>query len=686
MRALLLIALPLAVGLQEPPRNGDGQKPEWFDFSIMDPETGERRARITGLGKGDPEKATAELTRVQVQFHTRPNQREPGQREPSHTLHLFANACRMENVGGEESAGKAIFKFSEGLRVLVDDEVRLWTLEGTFDLQKQVLKCPKTTHLVRFEWPPQLDLASALAFMDPQEMEWLRLFGAPEPYFELVGEEFEFDAAANVFTAGRKGRIRVTGNPGTALQSDKEKKTMARARSKDPTEIKCEGPLCLRSLGSVEPESWTTLHVTAQRDVVLERRSKESWARTTSDSASIYLSVPPRKQKGDARPLTATLSGRVRIDESRGFSTSADKLEWSHQDDIVRLTGAPHVEMREGRQKLVAREVLVDRWTGTVDFKGDIVATFLPESAATSGGSGGSMMTLKPGDLRVRTDPSGRPYSIYARKGVKITTPREASAADALEADGAEFEWDFNTGQGALRGTPFARIRQGTNLVVAPLVTFCGPSFDESIMVIKGPKLMKFFIEDKPPAVPGAQLSNAALGLGPLQLRPREPALHSSATLLEASLGLSGLQRIPGRGESVTDFVISCDGDAVVDQKSGFVKLVDRCSVRAQDSTLTADRLFVYLADNGKSFDRAVGLGNVRASQGSGPRDVSIRIEGETLEMRQDPVTDDKVVTVVGFPVGIGRMGADEFKFERMTYNLKTKEFSMNRPRGPFRF
>ncbi|HZL71797.1 MAG TPA: hypothetical protein VFC86_05010 [Planctomycetota bacterium] len=679
MRALPLIAAALLAGLQDEHRNGDSQKSEWFDFTITDPQTGERFARITGRGKGDHEKATAELTRVQVEFHTRPSQREP-----SHTIHLFANTCRMENVGGEESAGKAFFTFSDGLRVMVDDEVRLWTSEGTFDLQKQLLKCPKSTRLVRFMWPPQLDLASALAFMDPQEMDWLRLFGAPDPQFELAGEEFEFDAAANVFIAGRKGRIRVKGSPGEALLPGKDKKK-PRSPSKDPTELRCEGPLTLRSLGSPDPESWSTLHVTALRDVVIERRTKGTLARTQSDAASIYIGVPPRKQKGDARPQTAVLSGRVRIEESRGFSATADKLEWSHQDDIVRLTGAPLVELREGRQRLVAREVLVDRWTGTVDFKGDILATFLPDPTAPGADKDGAMMTLKPGDLRVRTDAAGRPFAVHARKGVKITTPRGASAADALEADGVEFEWDFNTGEGALRGSPFARIRQGTNLVVAPLVTFQGESFGESLMVIKGPKLMKFFIENKPPAVPDAKLANAALGLGSLQQRPREPALNSSASLLEGALGLAGLQRIPGRRESVTDFVISCDGDAVVDQKLGFVKLVDRCNVRAQDSTLTADRLFVYLADNGKSFDRAIGLGNVRASQGQGPRGVSIRIEGETLEMRQDPATGDKVVTVVGFPIGVGRLGSDEFKFHRMIYNLDTKEFSMNRPRVPFR-
>jgi hypothetical protein len=673
VRTLAVLLLPLLAGFQEP-RNGDSQKAEWFGFSIKDTETGEYRAQVTGLGKGDFEKGTAELTRVHVRYFIRPTQHEPG-----HRLSLFANTCVAEGIGREGSSGKEQFRFSNGLRVLIDDQDRLWTSEGTFDMHKQVLKCPKTTHLVRIPWPAKLDLPSTLAFMDPQELEWLRLFGAPQPEFELVGDEFEFDAASNVFTAGKKGRIRVTGRP--QLSPDQKP---SRKKSADPAELRCEGQLRLRSLGSIDPEAPTTLHITAEKDVVIERRTKETVTRVFCDSASIYLAVPPRKLKGDATPQAAVLKGNVRLEGDGGFSAAADRLEWNHHDDVFRLKGAPLVEVTQGRQRLVAREVLVDRWNRTVDFKGDIAATFMPARAAPGAERAGGMMTLTPGALQLKTDAAGRPYAVHASKGVRLSNP--LATGDALEADGTEFEWDFHTGEGALRGSPFARIRQGVNLVIAPLVTFRGDAFDESLMVIKGPKLIKFFIESKPPVNPNAALVDAALGLGALQQKPREPALNSSAVLLESSLGLAGLHRIAGRKDAVTDLVISCDGDAVFDQQSHFVKLVDRCLVRTQDSTLTADRLFVFLAENGKSFDRVIGLGSVRASQSQGPGGASFRIEGETLEMREDPAQGHRTVRVVGFPTGRGQWGSDDFTFGEMTYNLSDKTFSMTRPEIPLGF
>jgi hypothetical protein len=671
VRILAAVLISLLAGIQEP-RNGDSQRAEWFGFTIEDTETREERARVTGLGKADFEKGTAELARVHVRYFIRPSQGEPG-----HRLHLFANACKIEGIGREGSSGKEHFRFSDGLRVLIDDEDRLWTSEGTFDMQKQVLKCPKTTHLVRVRWPAKLDLASTLAFMDPQELNWLRLFGAPDPVFELVGDEFEFDATANVFTAGKKGRIRVAGSlrPG-----DKPSKR----DPADPAELRCEGQLRLRSLGAPDPDTPTTIHITAEKDVVIERRAKDIVTRTFCDSASIYVAVPPKKLKSEATPQAAVLKGNVRIEESRGFTATAGQLEWNHHDGCVRLKGAPLVEVNQGRQRLVARDVLVDRANGTVDFKGDIAATFMPDRRTPGAERAGGMMTLTPGALQLRIDSAGRPSSVYASKGVRLSNP--LSTGDALEADGTEFEWDFFTGEGALRGSPFARIRHGVNLVVAPLVTFRGDAFDESLMVIKGPKLIKFFIESKPPVHPGASLLDASLGLGSLQLKPREPTLNSSAVLLEASLGLAGLQRIQGRRDAVTDLVISCDGDAVFDQKSHFVKLVDRCFVRTQDSTLIADRLFVFLAESGRSFDRVIGLGNVRASQSQGPRGASFRIEGETLEMREDPVQGHRIVRVVGFPQGRGVMGSDDFTFEEMTYNLNDRTFSMSRPDFPLGF
>ena len=673
MLARLLIAIAAAAALQDA-----GGKDEPFDFRINDPETGEIRALFSGVGKFDHVAGTGTSRRMHATFYTKPTSREQ-----SHEIHMMSANCELEGLGQEGGSDKAMVRFSGGLRVTIDDEVRMWTPEGVLDVHKQTLKCPKTTHLVRFKWPEKLDLASALTFMDPQE-EWLRMFGAPEPLFEFVGEDFEFDAGANTFSAARKGRIRVVGRVGDALRPGTVSK---RPAPPDPTELRCDGPLRMRNLGSKDPEAWSTLHVTAEQSVIIEHRTKDAVTRTRSDAASIYLGVPPKKQKAEARAQGLVLKGAVNIQEASGFTATGDLLEWNHQDGIVRLIGAPRVEVLQGTQRLEAREVVIDQYNRTVDFKGDISVTFLPARAGTLPGSAEGLITMKPGELILGTDPKGRPTSLFARKGVRITSPPGTPPADVYEADGRDFEWDFESGEGALRGSPFARIRQGPNVVVAPLITFSGEEFTQSLMVIKGPKAMKFTIENDPPLHVGAAAMDAALGLGGFRSTPRQPTLQASASLLEASLGLPGLQRIPGREDAITDFVIACDGDAVVDQKANVVKLVDRCVVRAQDSTLTADRLFVYLSPGKpKTFERVLGLGNVRAYQRQGPKGASFQFEGETLEMRQDPVQRDRIVTVVGFPRGKGRLAGDEFSFLRMTCNLKDMTFKIWKPKLPWHY
>jgi lipopolysaccharide export system protein LptA len=659
-----LAALLIAVSLQEP-APGPGT---WFGpIRMKDTETGEYVGDFSGFGNVDLAKESGTFERAHVRYFT-----QPKKNQPSHTIHLFANRCMFEGVGRVGDRGKAKFHFTESLRVFVDDDVRLWTPEGTFDYQTLTLTCPRKTRLVRFRWPPEITLAAALVFMDPHEMEWLRLFGAPEPIFEFSGDDFVYDAGADVFTAGKNGQIKVRGRLDKTF--GKPERVDRPAKSVDPTELRCEGPLQVRNLGAPEADGWKTLHVTADKNVVVESRGDASTTRIRSDRASIYLSVPPSQEKAGARPISAVFSGSVKITESRGLDATGDRLEWNRQDDLVRLSGAPRVEISQGPQVLRARDVIIDRLRQTVDFKGDIVATFAGDRDALTQGKPPNLMTMKPGELQIRTDPAGRPVFVHAWNGVVLSSPTAAPGQEPLSGEGREFEWDLASGEGCLRGAPFATLKQGPNFVVGPLVTFRGQDFTKSLMVIKGPKVMRFFSELPPPPNAGEALAAAAMGFPGFRRLPAglEPTLNSSATLLEAALGLRGFQQIPGRAESVMDLVATCQGDAVLDRQGNSVKLVDSCSVRAQDSTLNADVLFVYLTEDGGGLDRVVGLGRVRAYQERGPGGVSLEIKGETLELRNDP-TGQRAVTVVGHPVGRATQGSMEMHFVRMTYNLSEK-------------
>jgi lipopolysaccharide export system protein LptA len=662
-----LISALLIASSQEPVRHKDPQETKPINWRAYDTETGELFLEFNGYGQLDQNRGTASLTRIEVRYDTKATQEQP-----AHTIHVYANRCAAEGLRSSEDGGqKFVLKFTEGLWVMMDDDVRLWTSEGTLESHSKVLKCPGTTHLVHFQWPASLDLASALVFMDPKEMAWLRAFGAPEPDLELVGDDFVFDAASSTFTASRNGRIRVKGDPGHAINGDRKKKP--RRGGDDPTELRCEGPLRLRRLGFPNAEEWPTLHVTAEKNVVIERRDKNSLTRARSDTASFYIATPPKKVEAEPRPLSAVLAGGVRIEVDGTFSATGELVEWNHQDGLMRMTGDPRVEVVQGNQKLLSREVLVDKSNRTIDFKGDIEASFLSSEGAKD------LMTLVPGSLRVLTDARGRPVAVRARNGVRLTSG--GSGADALRAEGTAFEWDLITGEGMLRGTPFARIHQGFNMVIAPLVSFQGDTFESSLMTVKGPKVMRFFNELSPPRNPGRDLVDAALGLPGLAPRPSEPSLHTSASLLEAAIGLPGLQKIPDRRNAVTDFTITCDGDVQVDQKAGIVKLVDRCRVQAQDSTLNADRLFVFLKETSRTpgrktaIDRVVGSGHIVAVYTKGPQNGPLRVEGETFELKLDPAPDSKgrgIVSIAGHPSGRLRFSGRDSRFQRMWINLDT--------------
>ena len=614
---------------------------------VNDPDTGEVELMFSGVRREfDQEKGLVVLDQLELVLYSKPTRNEP----KGHDIRLYASHCVVEGVGRADAKGQEVFRFSGGLRGFLDQDVRLWASEGTFDRRTKILHCPKMTRLVHFTWPADVNLLSMLVFAGPPEMEWLQLAGAPAPDFELVGEEFEFDAASDRFTAGRKGRLRITGRPEDALRTDRKK---SRPASNEPTELRSEGPLRLQILGTQDSDARSTLLVTAERDVVVERRSQGATTRTRSDSATVHIRLPPKApERGDPRPLSMTLKGGVTIDDTRGYSATGDQVEWTHQDDLLRLSGAPHVEVRQASQRLQAREVIIDRPNRVVDFRGDIVATILAErDAPDAPGATPRTLTLIPAELQMTMDASGRPLSLRAWNGVRISGHLGATGPDAVEAEGREFEWNLGAGEGTLRGDPFARIVQGPNLVVAPLVSFRGRSY----MVIKGPKLLRFFAE-------------------------MDPALNGGATLLEASLGLRGLQQIPGRREAALDLAVTSVGDAVIDQESRRVNLVDSCVVRTQDSSLFSDRLFVVFAEDGRKFERVLGLGNVRASMSQAFQD-PIQIEGETLELLG---TFD--LTVRGHPWGRGRMGSDEMTFRRFQYNLKTRLLAIDGVRMQARF
>src|SRR5262245_18245141 len=183
-RLPLMSAVPIPA-LQGPGRPQDPRESKLIEWFAYDTETGELYMTFKGFGQFDQNRGTATLSRIRVQYDTKSTEQQPAR-----TIQVFANRCAAEGLKSDDGTQKWVLKFTEGLWVLMDDDVRLWTSEGTLESSTKILKCPGTTHFVHFTWPPTIDLASALVFMDPKEMGWLRPFGAPEPDLELVGDDF----------------------------------------------------------------------------------------------------------------------------------------------------------------------------------------------------------------------------------------------------------------------------------------------------------------------------------------------------------------------------------------------------------------------------------------------------------------------------------------------------------------
>jgi len=656
MKSFGIAILALLLIQEPPPGNGRYSTDRLGPITFYDPDTGAIEGQISGHGTAnfDPKLETGELIEGDFTYYYEPGNAKPGNsKRPTRKIQLLFNRC---NIGRIEKGDQKhhSFQCTGGVRGFLDEDVRFWTEEASMDYLTKVVHCPKPIRLVHYAWPLEFDVATFLAFLGPKESAWLHLFGGPRPNLILRGDDLQVDTASSTLTVSQKGHLVVLGNPSPDGERKKERK---RKPDRDlRTDLKCEGPLRIRGLSNEFAESQGLYHVTAERDVVLERLVDGRMIRVRSDAASIHVSVR-REDNGDGirTALQAvSLRGGIRLEDGQGLVATADRLDWNHQEDLLKLRGAPLVEVVQAEQKLQARDVVFDRWTGLVSFEGEIEATIRPISKSAkgapdplrevlgfgpfrkSGGPGVQTMTLKPGRLEMRTSKDGKPEFLRAWGGVRLTGLLGAAGPEPIEAEGSAFEWDVAADSGVLRGSPCARIVRGPQQVFSPLVSFEGDSF----MVIKGPSLLKFRIEDP---------------------------LEGSASAFEAALGLRGLQSIPDRNDAVMEVSVTSDRDVVFDQESRLVKLIDRCVIRTQDSSLTADLLYVILDAKGRGIERVMGFGDIRMNQQAGPKRDAIDVTGELLEF--NPSTKD--ILIHGKPLARVVQGTREFSAAKVRHNHK---------------
>jgi len=247
--------------------------------------------------------------------------------------------------------------------------------------------------------------------------------------------------------------------------------------------------------------------------------------------------------------------------DSGGMEADAASADWSLDDDLLRLAGAPRVDVVQGGQRVTSRVAVLDRWAGRATFRDDLLATLRtsPESKP---------LEVRATELVLETERAGgRLQGSWVRAVGNVRVSGEAGPKGGrIDATGTRFSWNASEGRGALHGSPFARIVQGESTIDAPEVLFEG----RSMFVVKGPKRMRL-IEEKPRGA------------------------------------FEKVWNPPGR----TEISIMTDGDVVYDGTAGQVRMIDRCEVQSDDVKLAADRLTLVLSENGQGVSDVRGQGRV---------------------------------------------------------------------------
>jgi hypothetical protein len=394
----------------------------------------------------------------------------------------------------------------------------------------------------------------------------------------ITGTGMRADDTLRQVTILKDGSLEIAGEPRDLVRTAKSPPAAAAVTMF--TRLRCAGPLSIRDLSLEIPGERRFMAVDARDGVRIEREEQGRKVVAHADTAVIYVSrVKDEEGRDTVEPVSMTLRGNIRLADGQGAGATADTADWNVNDDLLRLHGAPHVEVIHAGQRVRSRSAVLDRWSGTATFRGELVATLALPGAAQS-------LDLCARELEIEAVSLGgqpQPSAVVAVGDVRVRG--EAGAAGKIDATGTRFVWNAIDNRGVLTGEPFAKIVQGESVIESPEVAFEG----RSMFVVKGPKRMHL-VQLEPPGA------------------------------LEKIWGAAA-DRAPGRR---TEIRIRCAGDVAYDGGSGTITLLDRCEVVADGVLLSADRLFLKMSPAGGIAD-VRGQGRVKIERDG------MRFSGDTF-------------------------------------------------------
>ena len=275
--------------------------------------------------------------------------------------------------------------------------------------------------------------------------------------------------------------------------------------------------------------------------------------------------------------------------------------------DIARFSGAP-VDFAQGRNRVRAPAVTAERRQGRTLFSGGVSGDFSASEAPESPPLRLACRTLS---VTASPTPAGpKPDRLEAVGEVRLEGLMEKPGEEPGRAEAERFVWSLLQQQGLLEGRPLVRLVQGRNLILAPRVLLEG----RSTIILKGPKRFRL------------------------------------------------AQRLEDRE---TVYVVSSEGDVVVDAERGRTTLADRCCVRSEDFRLQADRMEIELSPDGKSLRGLRASGNVRARRAG----EDVTLYGDRV--RFDP--KDRSLSVIGYPRALAEAGGRTVRTREIRFNERSR-------------
>jgi hypothetical protein len=440
-----------------------------------------------------------------------------------------------------------------------------------------------------------------------------------KPGMVLTGSGLEADDTIRQMVIPGDGFLEILGQP-RDLVPDRPPRVPAPTLV---TRLLSKGPLTLRDIGG--PERLFLLGATG--GATFERSENGEKTRATADSLVVYFT---RRDEAMA-PVSATGRGAITVVDSRGTRATASSLDWEYREDIVHLRDVDFTAMG---QRVKAKRAAMDRRSGLATFTGDLAADVAPAENQPPLHIVADLLEIAVETVAKVTTAS----SVVARGAVHIEGDFGPDGQrQHLVATGAEFAWDAFAERGRLTGAPFARITQGRNVILAPLLVFEG----SSRLVLKGPKRVNISHEAPPP----------------LWLRARNR--------------IFGLP--PGTGGRRVDVALVTDADIEFDNDARLVSVLGRCDATTPEFSLSADRLFLHLSKDGSGLEDAKAFGDVRASAAA----QGAKLAGDVLTY----LPDTGVIEVVGAPRAMATIKDVEVTAPWLRYDQRSGSVTLGRHR-----